>query len=116
MPKLIPQIYFYVVSLIGLVLLIIGVFADVHYIINISSGGPYPLAYSLPERCSTPMFAVPAGEKQVPDAQSTYAACVKSVEDERRATQRNDLEKALSFTIVGLIVFGIHFYFARKQK
>jgi hypothetical protein len=117
MPKLIPSIYFYVVSLIGLILLIIGVFSDVHYFVNVSSGSVYPLPYSGPERCVVPVPAISgAPEKQTPDAQKVYQDCLKSVEEERRTTQRNDLEKALSYTIVGAIVFGIHFYFARKQK
>ena len=117
MPKLIPSIYFYVVSLIGLVILIIGVFSDIHYFVNISSGSVYPLPYSAPERCAVPAPAVSGTpEKQTPDAQKAYQLCLQSVEDERQTTKRNDLEKAISYTLIGAIVFGIHFFFARKQK
>jgi len=42
--------------------------------------------------------------------------CLKSLETERKSTKIDDLEKSLAFTIIGLLVFGTHFYFARKQR
>ncbi len=116
MQKLIPTIYFYVVSLIGLILLIVGIFADIHYIVNISSGGPYPLSYETEARCNVPVPA--SNQKQVSNTQDTqaYQLCLKSVEDDRNTTKRNDFEKAISYSLIGLIVFLIHFYYARKQR
>jgi hypothetical protein len=43
-------------------------------------------------------------------------ACLKDLEAERVIAKANDLEKSISFTLIGLAVFGIHFYFARKTK
>lgn len=113
MQRLIPTIYFYVVSLIGLILLIIGVFADVHYLVNASSGPLYPLPYGTEARCSIPLAP---GEKQTTSSQQIYNDCKQQLEEERRLTKRNDLEKAVSYTLIGLIVFGIHFYYARKSR
>lgn len=116
MPKLIPSIYFYSVSLIGLVLLIIGVFSDIHYVVNITSGPVYPLPYGLDQRCIMPAPPVPSETPQKqPTDTAAYTTCIKSVEEERVLTQRNDLEKALSYTIIGLLVFTIHFYYARRK-
>ncbi|MDE2026304.1 MAG: hypothetical protein KGJ07_07455 [Patescibacteria group bacterium] len=117
MQKLIPLIYFYTVSLIGLVLLIIGIFSDIHYIVNIASGSQYPLPYGVDQRCMVPAIPFPSGyaQKQSSDQQPAYQTCLKSVEEDRAMTKRTDLEKALSYSVVGLFVFAIHFYYARRK-
>ena len=156
MQRLIPLIYFYIVSLIGLIILIVGIFSDVHFLVNKLSYTDYPLSYDTTQRCIQPQpyplmkgAAVPAAggaiggqtggvrvEKGVttkivqpmPSGTPTpveimqpvpnyyYTDCLKQVADERKQAEVADLEKALSFTIVGLIVFSIHFYFARKKS
>lgn len=117
MQKLVPSIYFYTVSLIGLVLLIIGIFSDIHYLVNISSDSKYPLPYAVDQRCIIPSAPIPSGtvEKQSPEQSNAYQTCLSGIEEERTTTQRNDLEKALSYTLVGFIVFGIHFYYVRRK-
>lgn len=115
MPKLIPTIYFYTVSLIGLVLLIIGIFNAIHFIVGVTAYDKYPLGYTAESRC---MIPTPTTEKvaATPSATATYNQCVQDVEQERMLKKADDLEKSISFTLIGLIVFSIHFYFARKQK
>ena len=119
MLKLIPTIYFYLVSLIGLVLLIIGIFAGIHFIVGISVYSKYPLPNGTEQRCN--YITAPEPMQTAPIKQQTSIAqqkqdCLQELEQERIQTKKQDLEKALSFTLIGLLLFGIHFYFARKQK
>ncbi len=113
MPKLIPTIYFYLVSLIGFVLLIIGVFSSIHYVVNITSYPEYPLGYSAPDRCA-PMQVAPM-EKVGTTSAYSQKQCLDDIEKERQIQKTGDLEKALSFTIIGLLVFGTHFFYAREK-
>jgi len=113
MHKLIPTIYFYTVSLIGLVLLIIGIFNSIHYVVNITQFPQYPLGYAVIDRCQTPQPVPTKGQTQPTLALNPN--CLKEVEQERQQLKAQDLEKAISFTLIGAVVFGIHFYFARKQ-
>src|SRR3989344_2313626 len=118
MQKLIPTIYFYVLSAVGMVLFIIGLFNSVHYVVGITSYDKYPLRYGAESRCDyMPKAALPMGEST--DAQVDERAkedCLKSVEKERETTKADDLEKSLAFTVIGFLVFSTHFYFARKQR
>ena len=115
MQKLIPTIYFYLLSAIGMVLLIIGLFNITHYITGIASYDKYPLRYGAESRCEYMPQPVPAEDmKAVPS--NTKEDCLKSLEKERATTKADDLEKSISFTVIGLLIFAIHFYFARKQK
>lgn len=122
MQKLIPTIYFYLLSVIGMVLIIVGLFNATHYIIGVTAYDKYPLGYAPESRCEyMPKVALPDG--QIQPAQGDKEAekkqkeeCLKSVEAERQNKKADDLEKSISFTAIGLLVFGVHFYFARKQK
>ena len=116
MHKLIPTIYFYTVSLIGLVLLIVGIFASVHFIVNITQFANYPLGYNPIERCQIPQSIPDKGTTQPVISTVSKDDCLKEVDQERQLLKTQDLEKALSFTIIGGLVFSIHFYFARKQS
>lgn len=109
MQRLVSSIYFYLLSLIGIVLLIIGIFASVHYVVGITAYDKYPLQYDTVARCSVPA---------TPDKTSitTSQSCLQDIEVERKKTKIADLEKALSFSIIGLIVFCIHFPLALRQK
>ena len=121
MQKLIPTIYFYVLSAVGMVLFIIGLFNSIHYIVGITAYDKYPLRYGAESRCDYMPRAVPIveGTKETIETKETEGAkedCLKSLEKERETTKADDLEKSIAFTIIGLLVFGSHFYFARKQK
>ena len=117
MQKLIPAIYFYLLSAIGMVLLIIGLFNSVHYITGITAYDKYPLRNGAESRCDyMPTVPVPVeGQKSI-SVDNAKPDCLKSLEKERATTKADDLEKSISFTTIGLLIFGIHFYFARKQK
>lgn len=106
-----------------MVLFIIGLFNSIHYVVGIKAYDKYPLGYGPDSRCEymMPKPALPEGQTQptVSDKeaeQKTKDECLKSVETERLNKKVDDLEKSIAFTAIGLLVFAIHFYFARKQK
>ena len=123
MQKLIPTIYFYLLSAVGVVLFIIGLFNSIHYIVSITAYDKYPLKYQGESRCEyMPKPVTIDGQKDIQsDAKARAASdaareeCLKSLEKERANTKIADLEKAISFTTIGLLVFAIHFYFARRR-
>ncbi len=119
MQKLIPTIYFYLLSAIGMVLLIIGLFNSVHFITGITAYDKYPLRFGAESRCEYIAKPVPVEETPLRSSSSAGQAkedCLKSLEKERATTKADDLEKSISFTTIGLLVFSIHFYFARQQR
>ncbi|MDO8583099.1 MAG: hypothetical protein Q7R51_01050, partial [bacterium] len=73
--------------------------------------------YGAESRCDYMSKAIPV-VGAIDDAKSdtTKEDCLKSLEKERSTTKADDLEKSISFTAIGLLVFLSHFYFARKQK
>lgn len=119
MQKLIPTIYFYLLSAVGMALLIIGLFNAVHYITGITAYDKYPLRFGAESRCD--YMPVPA-MKEAASTESDLASsepkedCLKGLEKERQVTKADDLEKSIAFTVIGLLVFGTHFYFARQQR
>jgi len=120
MQKLIPTIYFYVLSAVGMVLFIIGLFNSVHYVVGVTSYDKYPLRYGAESRCDYMPRAIPVegtkGTEETRETEDAKEDCLKSVEKERETTKADDLEKSLAFTIIGFLVFSTHFYFARKQR
>ncbi|GEM_PF-2193554 len=117
MQKLIPVIYFYLLSVIGMGLFIIGLFNAIHFVVGISVYEKYPLRYGDETRCSYMYQPMPV-EGQKGDTRSEKEVkdeCLQSLDRERQNTKVDDLEKSFAFTIIGLLVFGTHFYFARKQ-
>lgn len=120
MQRLIPTIYFYLLSAIGMVLLIMGLFNTVHYITGITSYDKYPLRFGAESRCDYMPVPASMGETKAISSDTsnvnTKEDCLKSLEKERATTKADDLEKSISFTTIGFLVFLTHFYFARKQK
>lgn len=116
MQKLIPTIYFYVLSAIGMVLFIIGLFNSIHYIVGITAYDKYPLRYGAESRCDyMPRVAPIEGSDDIRSDTNAKEDCLKSLEKERETTKADDLEKSLAFTIIGFMVFGTHFYFVRRR-
>src|SRR5579883_2509854 len=96
----IATLYYYTLSLVGFVLLIVGIFASIHYVIGVTQYSQYPLGYSTATRCLPMAEPVPAGTvapKKAP-ANTAYLECMKGIEQDREALQTADLEKAFSFT------------------
>jgi len=118
MQKLIPTIYFYVLSAVGMMLFIIGLFNSIHYVVGITVYDKYPLGYAPESRCEyMPRPVLPEGqiEEQSSTETEQKEECLKSIEEERQNKKVDDLEKSITFTAIGLLVFGTHFYFARRR-
>lgn len=118
MQKTIPLLYFYIVSLIGFILFIIGIFSSVNYFVNIFAYDRYPLGYNPETRCApmqAPTQAMLPAKIDAGLSQQSYRDCIKSVQDERQQRKVQDAEIALSFTIIGLLIFGVHFSYARLR-
>jgi hypothetical protein len=122
MQKLIPTIYFYVLSAIGMVLFIVGLFNSIHYIVGVTVYDKYPLGYGPDSRCEyMPKPVLLEGQTQPTQSdkeeeKKIKEECLKSVETERQSKKVDDLEKSIAFSVIGLLVFSTHFYFARRQK
>ncbi|MEO6509098.1 MAG: hypothetical protein ABIO02_04030 [Patescibacteria group bacterium] len=112
--KNVSVVYFYLVSLIGLILMIFGVFFAINYFVNITQYDTYPLRYS--ESCDT-IYAAPV-DMQKPsdvDIEKQKRDCEVRQSIERKRTQVDDLKNAISFPLIGIILFLIHFPIARRQ-
>lgn len=115
MQKLIPTIYFYLLSAVGMVLIIVGLFNASHFIAGTFVYEKYPLRYGTEyERCEYRSELVGIDVK--PQAAFSKEDCYKGLESERQQKKVEDIENALAFTLIGLFIFSLHFYFARKQK
>lgn len=123
--KLITLIYFYVISAAALALIVIGIFSTVNFLINITQYDKYPLQY-LGEDCENfgtsyskgpyPMelesrVATPTAEEE----RKLKAQCEKRVEQERKQRKVDDIRNSITFSLVGVILFLIHYPQARKH-
>ena len=126
MGRLISLIYFYLVSIIGLVLLIIGLYNAVSYTVNITQYNKYPLRYAGNENCDY-LTRPEVPEKPVVDGDSLASLsaeereqqkqdCEKRVETERKQTQVNDIKNAIYFTLIGALLLGIHLPIALRKS
>lgn len=116
MQKLIPTIYFYLLSAVGVVLFIIGVFNSFHYVTGITAYDKYPLKYGAETRCQYIPVPVATDGTMKPVTDQTQKDCQDSLETERKNTKIDDFEKSVSYTVIGLLVFASHFYFARRRS
>ena len=122
--RLVSIIYFYLVSILGLVLLIVGIYNGVSYIVNTTQYDEYPLRYGGIERCD---YFSAAPEKPIPadtsmasvsaeDRQRQEENCKKNLAYERKQHKVDDLKNALTFTLIGTILLGIHFPIALRRS
>lgn len=123
--KLIATIYFYLISAASLVLIIIGIFNGVNFLINSTQFEKYPLRY---QQGDCEVFGLPYPYKIAPETtrfdssisagekQKQVENCEKQQELDRKQHKVEDLKNALTFTLVGLVLFLIHFPLARKQS
>jgi hypothetical protein len=127
--KLVGLIYFYVVSAAALALIVIGIFSSVNYLINITQFDKYPIRYRSEADCENMYsgYGKPISAPGVIDApiQSTPSAqeierlknqCLSQFETERKQQQIDDLKNSITFTLIGAILFAIHFPLARRQS
>lgn len=123
--KLIATIYFYLISAASLALIIIGIFNAVNYTINTTQYEKYPLRYQR-EDCeafpySREMYAptpavAPLASPSAEEQQKLKQRCMEEVERQRKQEKLDDLKNAITFTLIGAVLFGIHFPLARKQS
>lgn len=110
--KLIPVIYYYLLSAVGMVLIIIGLFNTFNYVTGITIYEKYPLPYGNETRCDY----MPTSVKEEGITTPTRMECLEGLEAERKKAQADDLKNAIAFTTIGILVFGLHFFFARKSS
>lgn len=120
--KTIATLYFYVISAGAIVLMVIGIFNTVNFLINSTQYEKYPLKY--PQgNCETypykfgpypamEMVATPSAAELEKQKQS----CLEQEDKQSKQQRIDDLKNSITFTLVGLILFLIHFPMARKQS
>lgn len=123
--KLIATIYFYIISAASLTLIVIGVFNAVNFGINITQYEKYPLRYPqgscenypykfgpYPAMDMRGFPATPSAEELEKQKQE----CLKQEDALSKQQKIDDLKNAITFSLVGSILFLIHFPLARKQS
>ena len=126
--KTIATIYFYLISTAALALIVVGIFNSVNFVINITQYDKYPLRYSAPGNCETypykfGMYPAPVmeikGVVATPSAQETEKQkqdCQRQEDALSKQQKIDDLKNAITFSLVGIVLFLIHFPLARKQS
>jgi hypothetical protein len=127
--KTIATIYFYILSLIGVGLIVIGVFNIVNLIVNLTQYDKYPLKYGVdncdlypqdfrgvpvtkPMEDESVMLATPSAEEATKQKQ----ICQTHADAERKQHLVDDIKNSIAFPIVGLILFLLHFPQAKKRS
>jgi len=123
--KTIATIYFYLISAASLALIVIGIFNIVNFIINSTQYDKYPLRYP---QGSCEVYPYKFGPYPAIDVRGTPAtpsaeemekqkqSCLLQEEVERKQHRIDDLKNSITFSLVGLVLFSIHFSLARKQS
>lgn len=128
--KTIATIYLYTISAASLVLIVIGIFNAVYFVINSTRYEKYPprFGWGPYSSCDAPYdvaYGPPYPAKLIQTANSSPSAeewqrakeiCLKNEEAERKQHKIDDLRNSITFTLVGLVLFSIHFPLARKQS
>jgi hypothetical protein len=132
--RMIGLIYLYVVSGASLALLVVGIFNAVNLLVNLTQFDKYPLRYGGMEQCedhlvkapfmmergmSTAPAIAPGPKESTPSAEEMKEwkdRCIRNSENERVQHKVEDMKNAITPTLVGLILFLIHFPMARRQS
>ncbi|MBI2599570.1 hypothetical protein HYW43_01465 [Candidatus Daviesbacteria bacterium] len=123
--KTIATIYFYLISAASLALITIGIFNGVNFFINSTQYDKYPTRYGSIQDCSTyPMpykvaMPVDRGEIATPSAEEQKQQrqrCEQQIEADRKQHRIEDIKNTVTFTLVGVILFSVHFPLARKNS
>ena len=131
--KLIATIYFYVISAAATALIVIGIFNIVNFLINSTQYEKYPLRWGGITSCDYgidgtvpvvrgPMPAKilpPDGIESTPSAEEIQRAkeqCLKNEEADRIQHKVDDIKNSITFNLVGIVLFLIHFPQARKRS
>ncbi len=124
--KTIATIYFYLISAVSLFLIVIGIFSVVTFIINSTEYDKYPLRYTQPDcEFSFNNYPYPAKPMSLDEKSSTSSAqdlakqkqfCLNQQEIDRKQHRIEDLKNSLAFSLIGIVLFLIHFPQARKHS
>lgn len=121
--KRIALIYFYLISAAALALIVVGVFNTVNFVINVTQYDKYPLRYQAvrclaqPYKAPIPVTDMPTPATPSPEElQNQQKDCEMQLELDRKQQKLDDLKSAVTFSLVGTILFLIHFPQARKQS
>ncbi|MDP3732971.1 MAG: hypothetical protein Q8Q91_00370 [Candidatus Daviesbacteria bacterium] len=121
--KTIATIYFYIISAASLALIVIGIFNAVNFGINITQYEKYPLRFPQGSCESYPFkfgpYPAMEGRIATPSAEETEhqkQLCLKQENALSKQQKIDDMKNAITFTLVGTILFLIHFPLARKQS
>lgn len=114
--RVISLLYFYLVSIIGIVLLIIGTYNAVTFVVNTTQFEKYPLQYGGEDRCAYNMLpqTVPDKSASEPSAADKKALeeqrkkCLQTLEMERKQHKVNNLKDAITFSLIGIALIGSH--------
>lgn len=121
MGKLIALIYFYLISAVSIGLLVFATFAWANLIINLTQYGQYPLRYGL-ENCEYrplvkgpyPVDSLTPATMSAQEKEEAKRICLEQVELERKQQKLEDIKNSAVFTLVGVVLFLIHFPQARR--
>lgn len=120
--KSVATVYFYLISAVSLALIVVGIFNIVNLVINMTQYDKYPLRYGPVTTCeSYPSYykAMPVS----PEPQSTPSAeeqrkqkedCEELQAIDRKEHRISDIKNAAAFTLIGTILFLVHFPIARR--
>ncbi len=115
--KTIATIYFYVISAASLVLIVIGIFNAVNFGINITQYEKYPLRFPQGSCENYPYkFGPYPATPSANEVEQQKQTCLKQENALSKQQKIDDLKNAITFTLVGLVLFSIHFPLARKQS
>ena len=123
--KHIALIYFYIISAAALALIVTGIFQSVNYVVNITQYQQYPVGYretdceTSPYQYAKPMAVpegVPAPTPTAQEIEKQKKNCEKQLARERKQQQLDDLKNAVTFSLVGTVLFAIHFPLALKRS
>ncbi len=121
--KTIATIYFYVISAASLALIVIGIFSTVNFLINITQYEKYPLRFPQGSCENYPFKFGPyptmegrIATQSANEVEQQKQTCLKQENALSKQQKIDDLKNSITFTLVGLVLFSIHFPLARKQS
>lgn len=115
--KFLKTLYFYFFSAVGLILVIIGVFQLSDFAVRRYLLPKYNLGYE-ENRCDYLTQPIPATKEESAltesDLKEQSKKCEEKLEEYRKYKEVTDFARAVSFIVVGGVVFAFHFKQTRK--
>ena len=121
--KTIATIYFYIISAASLALIVIGIFNAVNFGINSTQYEKYPLHYpqgsceGYPYKFGPyPAMETREATPSADELEKQKQDCLKQENALSKQQKIDDLKNSITFTLIGTVLFLIHFPLARKQS